>query len=78
MNRAEVMSLLGKEEPAPTSGYLVSSMMDSLQILQIEYENDRVKCFRLRGFNRKGPWQTTNALWSSSSGFTPKYKLSTE
>lgn len=75
MSRTKVISLLGEEDPHAL-GYLVSAVMDSLVVLQIEYADDKVKGFRMISLHHHGPWHQANMLWTSQTGFTPKEKKS--
>jgi hypothetical protein len=54
-------------------GYTVSAVSDSVSTLQIEYEDEKVKQFRMIGFKGRGPWHKENMIWTDGR-FTPKDK----
>jgi hypothetical protein len=76
MKRSNIIALLGDED-RHDGGYLIQSGSDDMSVLQIEFVNEQVKRFRLRGFSHSGksiPWQDRNVLWTTSGGFVPKGK----
>jgi hypothetical protein len=70
MSRMQVVSLLG--DPDRKIGYVLHAGGDILLDLEIQYESDQVKRWRLKGsgMDTAGPWQTTNVLWEG--GMVPK------
>jgi hypothetical protein len=65
MSQVQVVSLLGS--PDRKVGYLLHAGGDTLLDVEIQYESDRVKQRRFKGFSKSdvGPWQTTNVLWEA-------------
>jgi hypothetical protein len=66
MPRSQLAALLGDVDHA--SGYTIRSGSDSIDFLEVQYENEKVDRWRICGFpsGRDNPWQRTNMLYTSN------------